>query len=145
MIDPEYRINASNYSVTIGGIDEEKAYDMEIDNEGNIYACGWTSSSNFPVTPNAYQKNKFFSGDAIVFILEAKGEKLISSTFIGGDKDDMALGISLDENGNIYVAGTTSSSDFPVTETVYSRSLNNNSTDIFISKFNNNCSSLVYS
>jgi photosystem II stability/assembly factor-like uncharacterized protein len=54
------------------------------------------------------------SNDVFVAELNPTGTALVFSTYLGGNYDDGAAGIALDSSGNIYVAGITASSDFPV-------------------------------
>ncbi len=104
--------------VTVGG------GKIAVDADGNTYFAGYTSSPDFPTTPDALQK--VFAGgdpidgcgydsDAFVTKLNAAGTALIYSTFLGGKGDDLASGVGLDAAGKFYVAGSTDSPDFPIT------------------------------
>jgi hypothetical protein len=90
-----------------------------------VYAAGFTMSSDFPTTPGAFQtafhgpnplpSGRFVSmGDAFVTKLNPANNQLIYSTLLGGSDDDAAAALAVDPNGNVYVAGSTKSSDFPV-------------------------------
>ena len=72
------------------------------------------------------------------------GSDLDYATFIGGSNDDNIGNVAFDEQGNIYVAGSTASSDFPTTENAYSRTLHGGQ-DGFIMKFSPELNQLTYS
>ena len=67
------------------------------------------------------------------------------STFLGGTTSDAANGIFVDTNGNAYITGMTSSTDFPTTNGVLQTSLHGTHTNVFISKLTPNGSTLLYS
>jgi hypothetical protein len=143
------------YSTYLGGNGSEgywltpyrKAVDIAIDGSGNTYITGYTSSTDFTVTANAFDTS--FNGgyylhdgyDAFVTRLNANGSGLDYSTYLGGSLDDGGSTIALDNAGNIYVAGSTGSSDFPTTTGAYNIT-NNGSFDIFITKINPNATSV---
>ena len=70
---------------------------------------------------------------------------LVYSTYLGGTGDDQAFGIAVDAAGNVYLAGATSSSDFPTTPGVFQTTLGGTPYDAFISKLNATGTALVYS
>lgn len=120
------RLDASGsalmYSTYLGGNDndypEERDLSIAVGNPGEAYVTGSTRSTDFPTLVNAYQPD-FGGGFADNFVarldtLAAGAASLVYSTYLGGDKDDSVFGIAADGSGNAYVAGTTSSTDFPV-------------------------------
>jgi len=83
---------------------------------------GRTNSLDFPITSNAFEKDcdggahtGFCIGDAFVTEFDASGQSLVYSTYLGGTGYDGASGLAVDEQGQAYVAGQTSSSNFPRT------------------------------
>ncbi|MFB3921315.1 MAG: choice-of-anchor D domain-containing protein [Terriglobia bacterium] len=108
------------FSTFLGGSNNEVAYGIALDSAGNAYITGETKSTDFPVTPGAFQTS-FSTGDdpypthAFVTKLSANGSALVYSTLLGGSAEESARGIAVDSSGNAYVAGSTSSLDFPVT------------------------------
>jgi hypothetical protein len=111
------------YSTYLGGngaVTPEEATSVAVDNSGNAYLTGVTNSPNFPVTAGAYQP--VFNGvsDAFVAEINPAGSALVYSTFLGGSDFDWASAIGVDNRGNAYVAGYTSSFDFPVASGVQS-------------------------
>jgi hypothetical protein len=115
-----------------------------------VYVTGQTRSYEFPVTDGAYQTTcdtKYHAwacaGDAFVSKLDSTGATLIYSTFLGGSSSDSASGIAVDPQGNIYVSGSTSSSDFPVAQAYQGK--RNGFGDAFLTKISPDGKSLVFS
>ena len=102
-----------SYSTYLGGSANDYGYGIAINNSGNAYVAGYTLSNDFP-TKNPYQKNN--NGNIEVFItkLSQSGDVLSYSTYLGGSSSDYGYGIAVDDLGNAYVTGETSSSDFPM-------------------------------
>jgi len=86
-----------------------------VDSAGDAYATGETGSSNFPITPGAFQTSLRGFGDAFVTKLNSSGSALVYSTYLGGSDYDDAEAIAVDSAGNAYVTGRTTSNDFPTT------------------------------
>ena len=102
---------------------------------GYAYITGYTNSADFPVTPGAYQTNSGGgSYDAFVTKLDPDGTCILS-TYLGGTDSDYGYGIAMDSSGNAYVAGSTSSTNFPVTTDAYQIAMSGES-DAFITKLN---------
>jgi hypothetical protein len=109
------------YSTYLGGNgigSPEQANAVAVDGSGNAYLTGVANSPNFPVTGGAFQTA--FNGvqDAFITKINAAGNTLVYSTYLGGTSFDWATGIRIDSGGNAYVAGYTSSGDFPVVNAV---------------------------
>jgi uncharacterized repeat protein (TIGR01451 family) len=130
------------YSTFFGGTAQERAYDIALDPAGNIYITGSsTSTGTLPVTPGAQQGTKPGLADAFVAKFNATGTALIYCTYLGGTGDDMTRSlrpgrIAADATGNAYVAGDTSSADFPVggfdADTTYGGGLANPSDAFYV-------------
>lgn len=103
------------YSTYLGGAGVDKAWDIAVDASGSAYVVGQTASASFPVT-NAFAPN-FNGGSNDVFVakLDPQGTNLVFATYLGGSQQDMGYGLALGGNGDIYLTGTTSSTNFPVT------------------------------
>ena len=95
----------------------DNAKGITLDATGEAVVVGTTSDSDFPTTPGAFQINGPTSGDVIGFVtkLNAEGSSLVFSTFVGGTSNDELNAVALDSSGNIDVAGTANSLDFPTT------------------------------
>ena len=89
---------------------------LVLEKDDSVILVGSSSSPNFPTTPGVVQPNLKGPRDSVVLRLKPDGSGLIFSTFLGGmGEDDAIMGVRLDAAGNIYVAGHTKSTDFPVT------------------------------
>ncbi|MFC2128981.1 ankyrin repeat domain-containing protein [Bacteroidota bacterium] len=136
-------------SVIIGGSEDEVAYSILYDSNGFIYVAGYTCSSDFPVTSSAYSKTySGGDGDAFILKMDKNLRSLVASTFIGGsgNEDDwFSAEIVQDNYGNIYIAGNTSSTDFPTTPQAYCSNYNGGEKDVFIAKFDSDLKYLLAS
>jgi hypothetical protein len=101
------------YSTYIGGTSDDSAAGIAVDTNGVAYIAGYTLSGNFP-TAFPQQNVNHGGKDAFILKLNATGSALTYSTYLGGASDDLANGIAVDSSGNAYVAGSTQSSDFPL-------------------------------
>lgn len=132
------------YSTFLGGNGVDSGMGIAVNTAGNAYVTGSTSSSNFPVTPGAFQTVKGDGNDAFVTELSAAGNALIYSTFVGGAGGDLANDIALDTAGNASIVGLTGSADFPTTaDAIQSAPGGNN--DAFITRLNPTGAALVFS
>jgi len=136
--------NGLVYSTYLGGNTEEAGNGIAVDASGSTYITGYTSSTDFP-TVGPYQTDQ---GGTDVFVtkLIVAGNALVYSTYLGGSSEDNGYGIAVDGDGNAYVAGVTSSADFP-TQSAYDASYNGggDGSDAFVSKLNPAGNALVYS
>ncbi|MCA1815365.1 MAG: SBBP repeat-containing protein, partial [Acidobacteria bacterium] len=131
------KLNASGsallYSTYLGGSGEDDGNGIALDSAGNTYVTGVTRSTDFPVV-NAFQPH--FGGgvfDAFVTKLSADGSAFRYSTYLGGSNPDFGAGIAVNSSNanftDVYVAGSTSSSNFP--RTIISNTLSGG-TDAFV-------------
>jgi len=112
--------NALEYSTYLGGNGPEVGVGIAVATSGEASVFGRTGSTNFPLA-NAFQpapgSTQLFR-EAFVSRLSASGGSLVYSTYLGGDRDEMLGdfgGVAVDADGNTYVAGGTTSQNFPVT------------------------------
>ena len=149
------------YMTYLGGSIADIGDAITVDSQGNAYVTGMTESDNFPTTPNAYQENRVPQNcstppcaDAFVAKLNAAGNALVFSTYLGGSKEENihlldvgtrggALGIDVDSGGNIYVTGITDSDNFPPVNAAFSN--HSGLSDIFITKLRPDGQELLYS
>jgi hypothetical protein len=130
-----------------------------VDAAGNAYVTGATFSTDFPVTPGAFQATNHAASEysnAFIAKLNPTGTALVYSTYLGGSSvnkfylssGDMGNAIAVDASGDAYVAGQTGSTDFPVTPGAFQTTLNaaaSGLTDAFVTKLNPTGTALVYS
>ena len=126
--------SALNFSTFIGGDSRDDAFGITVDSSGNLYITGWTLSSNFPTTSDAYNRTPEFHFEAFMFELSANGSTMLYSTYISANNFDSGYDITLDSSGDILIAGYTNSTNFPTTPGAYDRT-NNGYYDAFIFKF----------
>jgi hypothetical protein len=131
------------FTSLLGGSSQDEASAVAADTYGNIVVTGWTSSTNFPAMTASHQAQFGGSVDAFVAKFGGNGSDLIFCTFLGGNGDDRAMGLALDSQGNIYVAGHTASSNFPLAD-AFQRTLSG-SEDAFVTKLNSAGNRLIYS
>ncbi len=143
VIDP---VLALGYSTYLGGSSADWGHDIVVDGNGNAYITGYAASMNFPAA-NAVQPAKAggtYGVDAFIAKLNATGNTLLYSTYLGGTAYDEGHGIAVDASGNAYVTGMTYSTDFPLANALQSARAGY-SDDAFVAKLNAAGNTLVYS
>jgi hypothetical protein len=130
------------YSTYLGGNMSDSGAGIAVDAARHAYVTGSTSSTDFPVTPDAYQSEQRSSnGSAFLTELDLTGSALAYSTYLGGsnvDGPNWASSVALDNLGNVYLAGETEATDFPTTPGAYqvtNKAANNLGVNAFVSKF----------
>jgi len=129
MIDP-----VISYSTYLGGAATDVGEKIAVDPNGNAFVVGWTASTNFP-TKFPYQTDRA-DYDVVVTKLSRQSfppvVTIAWSTYLGGNGTDVGRGIALEQDGtNVFVAGYTSSTDFPTKQPFQ---INQPGTDGFVSK-----------
>ena len=130
------KINTTNwelvYSTLLGGSLQDGIRAITVDEYGNAYLTGLTQSTDFPVTPDAYQLNKsepnyesfenpshyavdydYPTHDGFITVLSADGSEVLYSSYYGGNAGDFGMGITL-TNGGFIVQMRTTSTNLPV-------------------------------
>ncbi|HKW62503.1 MAG TPA: choice-of-anchor D domain-containing protein [Candidatus Acidoferrum sp.] len=102
------------HSTYLGGGGDDHGTGIAVDSNGNIYVTGFTYSTDFPITPGAYQTS-LASGKSAAFVTKiAPGfSSLTFSTYIQGKNLDYGKSIAVD-TGNVFIAGQTFSPTFPL-------------------------------
>ena len=132
------------YSTYLGGTANDEARAIAVDAGGNAYVAGVTSSNTtFPRVGGI----PTVLGGLEVFVskLNAAGDALIYSTFLGHEASESAEGIAVDDNGHAYVTGYTRSPGFPITPNRYQGSINAGNYAAFVTRLNADGNGLVYS
>lgn len=153
------------YATYIGGNQNERPHSMVVDGNGDLVIAGRTLSPNYPVTPGAFQTTKNGGHDIVVTKINSAGTVLVASTFLGGSGedginfdsteygyghlkynygDDARSEVLVDNANNIYVAGSTQSTNFPTTPTAIATTLAGMQ-DGVVFKLNPSMSSLLWS
>jgi hypothetical protein len=141
------------FSTYIGGTNGEEINDIALDQENNVYVTGFTDSKegeSFPIEPAlpGFDKKHNDLHDAFVIKLDSSGTKLLYSTYIGGEKDDIGTSITVDQNNSAYVTGYTFSDEqtFPVSiDTPGFDKIHGGYEDVFCVKINPTGDQLLFS
>ena len=97
----------------VRGYDHDVAEDLVLDGAGRLIITGWTDSEDFPTTPDAMDGTLTGFRDVFLMKLSTEDGSILYSTLLDGDYTDEGHGIALNEAGEIYIVGTTGSTDFP--------------------------------
>lgn len=101
-------------STFIGGSAGENADGVYADASGNVFVTGETQSTDFPVTPNAYQSSSRGSSEAVLVRLSADFSKLQYCTYMGGAANDNGRSGYLGADGSLYLTGSADGPGWPV-------------------------------
>jgi uncharacterized repeat protein (TIGR01451 family) len=142
------------FSSYFGGSGDEHSTSVAVDGSFNIYLTGSTTSPNLPgatvfpttlvpgVTQNIYIAKIQPPLGSLTAVLEYV-------TYLGGDGTDSPAGISVDGRGDAFVAGTTSSDNFPTISTTAYQSVaetgSAGTTHVFVTELQYDASALLYS
>lgn len=118
------KINADGsdlvFSTYLGGSADDRGFAIDVDHLGMVTVAGQTYSDDFP-TRDPLLRGSIFRGvcDGFITKLNARGDVIYKSTYLGGENHDQCHAVAVDEGGNTYVAGITVSSDFPTRRSLY--------------------------
>jgi len=122
---------------------QEYGMNVTTDNQGNVYLVGGTSGNDSVFAYNGFQNTNASLGgfnDAFIVKFDSLGNRLWAS-YYGGSAEDIAVDVVTDAQGNVYMTGYTTSTNFPTLNagggTYYQSTLLGNK-DAFIVKFNSN-------
>jgi hypothetical protein len=122
------------YSTYLGGSKDDRGLGIALDAFGNAYVTGTTLSNDFPTTANAIQstnKGGILSGDVFLVQLNSVANSVVYGSYMGGAKDDYGESVQLGPS-LLYMAGTTSSTDFPIVTGAF-QSANAGGDDVWVS------------
>lgn len=157
-VDQHYTVTIDptiGYSTDLGGSGNEDVLsstavgygdfgDIAVGSAGNAYLVGNTTSTNFP-TLSPLQASSAGGTDVYVTKLAADGRSVVWSTYLGGSRDEQGRGIVLDSSGDVYVVGTTSSSNFPTAGSNTARQASSGGgNDGFVAKLSADGATLVF-
>ena len=153
------------YATFLGGTNSDAATAITADTTGHAYVVGWTVSTNFPgayrndgftnctrFVSNQLTNNLFnlfgITTNAFLTELSANGASILHTAVFGGSLMDVPNGVALDAAGNIYLVGSSVSTNYPVTPASLLGSLqatNSGAADVFVTAFKADWSGLLYS
>lgn len=139
------------FSTYSGSQSDNFGYTACSDEGANMYTAGTVFGPNYPVTTGAYQVN--FAGNSIdansqlridigILKFNPSGTQLLYATFLGGNRIENPHSLVANSLGELYIMGSTNSTNFPTSANGYDTSFNGGY-DIFVSKLNNNGSQLL--
>ena len=129
------------YSTYLGGSGNDQATGIAIDAGGSVYVAGYTDSVDFPLA--TLGKLPGNTNHVFVTKLDPSGSNLVYADYIGGSNSDYGVALVLDQGNNVYVTGSTASSDFPVVKPYQAQQPGPYSG--FLTKVSADGSSLLYS
>lgn len=136
------------FSTYFSGSHTDIAYAITHDQNGLIYVAGTTDSIDFPLAGNPTQATPGGNGDVWVAQINPNvpvGDGFLFTTYVGGSSTENFGGLAVSPKGDIYLSGSTESTDFPVTSGAYQGSLTNApNTNAFVVWINSS-QSLAYS
>jgi hypothetical protein len=141
------------YSTWLGGPGLSEGRGIAVDGSGNAYVTGG-AGPGFPTTSNAFQaaNPKANNGrNAFVTKLNTDGSALVYSTYLGGSNAPLSSGgeqgnsVTVDANGNAYVTGYATSTDFPTSTTAFQPANHSPQTNAFVTRLSPDGSAIVYS
>jgi hypothetical protein len=133
-LDPAGALVYSTYlggSAMVGVNGGDGGLGIAVDSAGAVYLTGYTRSADFPITAGGGSFTN--SQDAFVTKINAAGNALVYSRYLGGSAFNVGRGISVDGSGNAYVGGYTQSVDFPTTAGAFDTTYNG-ADDGFVTK-----------
>jgi hypothetical protein len=120
-LDPTLGTSGLLFSTYLGGSTLEIGGGIALDSSGSVYVSGISNSSDFP-TVNPYQVALAGGNDFVISKFDSTLSSLLFSTYLGGTSSEFFSGsrsIGVPSSDNIYVTGSSQSSDFPVTPGVF--------------------------
>ncbi|MBN1391017.1 MAG: fibronectin type III domain-containing protein [Candidatus Thermoplasmatota archaeon] len=134
------------YSTFFGGSFLTKIIDIDTDENGNVYACGFTDCANLPVTMGANDTTFNGGTDGFIMALDPSGKSLLFSTYEGGKASEMLVGLFRDNEGAIHVIGYGDDmKDFPTSKGAFQTKPAGESTDGIYMKIKKDGSGYHYS
>ncbi len=134
------------FSTFLGGDSEDWGVTVCTNEEGLIFAGGWTDSDDFPTTEGAWDTdfNDSLGSDGYISCFSEDGGEMVFSTYLGGRYDDWVTDICIAEDGGVFLTGSTFSPDFPTTDDAYDPE-GASMYDVFITHLSAAGDSLIYS
>jgi hypothetical protein len=130
------------YSTYGGGSGAETGTAIAVDEEGQAYVTGSTTSADLPAL-NAFDSTLGGTQDAFVAKLTAEGTAVVYATYLGGSASETGAGIAVDGEGQAYVTGSTDSADFPTQNAL--QPTFGGVQDAFVTKLSADGAALLYS
>ncbi|MDG6225382.1 MAG: SBBP repeat-containing protein [Candidatus Thermoplasmatota archaeon] len=101
------------YSILLGGSGKDVPLRIALDDKGNVFIAGYTTSSDIVTTSNAMDSTYNGLLDGLVIGIGGNGSNILYSSYIGGSNDDYIRGIAISDDGDLMITGMTLSSNLP--------------------------------
>ena len=130
------------------GIEASETHGLSLDAAGNAYITASTTSSDLPITKGAVQ-TKFgggigkWGGDGFVGKISSDGSRLLAGTYFGGSGNDGVEGSAVDRTGNVYIGGSTTSNNLPVTSDAF-QVKNGGKQDFYVAKLSPDLNQVLF-
>lgn len=131
------------YATYFGGSSFDEAFAIAADAGGNTYIAGYTASTLFPTGSPVQPVHGGGVYDAFVVKLDVTGQNIVYSTYLGGSGADIAYAIATDALGSAYVAGLTTSTNFPTISAA--QPVPGGGQDAFVTKLDSSGAAIIYS
>ncbi len=120
------------FSTYSGSVADNWGNTATYDKFGNLYSGGIALSNGFTVSPTAYQNNftespfsnSFVVSDMAILKFDSTGSKLLYGTYLGGQESEVPHSLIVDGNNNLIILGSTSSKDFPTSNSAFDKTFN---------------------
>jgi hypothetical protein len=139
------------WSTFLGGSNDEAVTSLKADSSDQVTVVGFTRSQNFPFSVGAFNHTVPLGGGTFITRLNAQGNALLWSTFLGGTSDNgsniaTATALAIEPNGNVVLVGTCTDPTFPTTPgALFQAFPPGAATHSFVARVNSTGSSLLYS
>jgi hypothetical protein len=132
------------YSTYLGGNTTVVGNSIAVDGGDHAFVTGYTSATNFPTTPGAFQTT--LTGTFASFMTEFNntGSALLASTYLDANNQTVGVGVAVDSADHAYVTGYTYATNFPTTPGAF-QTATSATPSAFVTEFNPSAASLVYS
>jgi gliding motility-associated-like protein len=138
-----YNLSNMIWSSYLGGNGSDAVYGIKVDNNGDLYVCGGTNSTNFPITAGAEQtSNAGGMADGFITKISKYGNIILKSTYWGSYEYDQTYLIDLDKQNYVYVFGQTKAAGNVF---IYNAAWNVPGGGQFLTKFHPNLSTVTWS
>ena len=129
-----------NFSTFVGGFGTDFPNGMDVSASRGIIVGGYTTSKDFPVTPDAFKSQYSgdgFTHDGFFFIMDFNGANMLYSSYFGGYYEDKINGVTFDKYDTtaLYLTGVTMSPDFPISGDAYDSIVDEEHADAFLTSF----------
>lgn len=135
------------YSTYYGGSAFDVPNSLVVNSNLELVICGESASTNLATTPGCFDNTSNGSNDIFVAHFNVAGTALIGASYVGGSGDDGAYNheVNFDNNNDIIVASTSSSTNFPTTPGCFQSTNNGGFYDGIFFKINPTCTNLLFS